>query len=258
MKCALSLIMSGDLTAVSLTMYVSSRASKVDPHLLAKFQVIKLTAHLIEACIEFDRVSWTHCTLNWSVQWVWPYLVNLLHPLLKCALSLTMYVSSRASKVDLREGASIYIYILYMYVDNMSFSKNHQCCLYAAPPLISKYSIYELPETTPKVNHGQSIGVYSVQLYTSFNSLPTPNQRTSKKNPIKQKNITLSAVRTKAFDAKAPHLSVLQNLAASTLACHSSLDMRRITRRGPIFSDLLFSFGRPWVVSFLGAHKMKL
>ena len=55
-------------------MYVSSRASKVDPHLLTKFQVIKLTArliemcalslimsggltaHIIEVCIEFDRV----------------------------------------------------------------------------------------------------------------------------------------------------------------------------------------------------------
>ena len=31
-------------------MYVSSRASKVDPHLLTKFQVIKLTARLIEMC----------------------------------------------------------------------------------------------------------------------------------------------------------------------------------------------------------------
>ena len=78
-------------------------------YIFTKFQVIKLTAHLIEVCIEFDHVWWTHCTLNWSVQWIWPYLVNLLHPLLKCALSLTMYVSRRASKVDLRGGASIYM-----------------------------------------------------------------------------------------------------------------------------------------------------
>ena len=37
-------------------MYVFSRASKVDPHLLAKFQVImsgELTAHLTEVCNEF-------------------------------------------------------------------------------------------------------------------------------------------------------------------------------------------------------------
>ena len=37
-------------------MCVSSRASKVDPHLLTKFEVIKQTAHLIEVRIEFDRV----------------------------------------------------------------------------------------------------------------------------------------------------------------------------------------------------------
>ena len=47
-------------------------ASEVDPHLLTKFQVIKLTAHLIEVCSEFDHVWWSHCTLNWSAQWVWP------------------------------------------------------------------------------------------------------------------------------------------------------------------------------------------
>ena len=37
-------------------MCVSSRASKVGPHLFTKFEVIKQTAHLIEVRIEVDRV----------------------------------------------------------------------------------------------------------------------------------------------------------------------------------------------------------
>ena len=47
-------------------------SKNICPHLLTKFQVSKVTANLTEVCSEFDHVWWTHSTLNWSVQWVWP------------------------------------------------------------------------------------------------------------------------------------------------------------------------------------------
>lgn len=51
------------------------------------------------AATKMDR-SWPGIRSGQGSQRVWPYLVNLLRPFLKCALSLTMCVSKRTSKVD--------------------------------------------------------------------------------------------------------------------------------------------------------------
>ena len=47
-------------------------SKNICPHLLTKFQVNKATANLTAVRTEFDHVWWIHCTLNWSVHWVWP------------------------------------------------------------------------------------------------------------------------------------------------------------------------------------------
>ena len=76
-------------------------------NLFTQFEVIKQTAHLIEVRIEFDRVWWTHCTLNWSAQWVCS----------EFAVSLTMYVSRKGRSPGGGGLAYIYIFLsIYIFI----------------------------------------------------------------------------------------------------------------------------------------------
>ena len=73
------------------------------PHLLTKFQVSKVTANLTEVCGEFDHVWWTHCTLNWSVQWVWPCMASRVDPHLLTkfqVIKLTAQLIEASSEFD--------------------------------------------------------------------------------------------------------------------------------------------------------------
>ena len=78
-------------------------SKNIYPHLLTKFQVSKVTANLTEVCGEFDHVWWTHCTLNWSVQWVWPCMASRVDPHLLTkfqVIKLTAQLIEASSEFD--------------------------------------------------------------------------------------------------------------------------------------------------------------